>query len=155
MDTQTLEQKIQNGEINYEDFEKRFKELNSQLKEFQNQLEYITEIKKDEARFRALLQKVSGMNSSELMESLRGLGYKYKSDLKDAFKNVGYRLLEQTRAGKRADVYYGIMRIFVSYNLEFPKILLEAFKPYYSDEMFKVFIFSFLSGLLSQEQSEQ
>jgi len=155
MDAQTLEQQLQTGELNYDDFEDRFNELKKQLKEFQEQLEYAADIKKDEKKFQTLLQKVAGKNASEQIESLHGLGYALKKDLGDAFTNMGYRLLEQTRAGKRADVHYGIMRIFVSYNREFPKTLLEAFKPYYSDEMFKVFIFSFLSGIIGKEYQQE
>lgn len=155
MDAQTLEQMLINGDINYDTFEARYNKLKQQRNELLQQLEYAVEIKKDEKKFKTLLQKLAGENASELIESLRGLGYVYKKDLGDAFANMGYRLLEQTRACKRADVHYSIMRIFVSYNREFPKILLEAFKPYYSDELFKVFIFSFLSGIIGNEQSEQ
>ncbi len=159
METQILELQLQTGEINYDDFEARFNELKKQQEEFQKQLEYATSIKKDDKRFEILLQKIEGMNASELIETLNKLGYALKkenNDFSKAFENMGYRLLEQTRAGKRADVHYGIMRIFVSYKREFPKTLLEAFKPYYSDEMFKVFIFSFLSGIIGKEyQSEK
>lgn len=66
---------------------------------------------------------------------------------------MGYRLLEQTRAGKRDDVYYGFLRIFVAAKESFPLDLVEAFKPYYSDEIFKVFIFTFLSGIIGEEQN--
>mgnify|MGYP005840693429 CR=1 FL=1 len=155
MDAQKLEQQLQTGELNYDDFEARFNELKKQQKDLQEQLEYAVDIKKDEKKYGSLLQRVAGKNTSELIESLRGLGYVYKKDLGEAFTNMGYRLLEQTRAGKRADVHYGIMRIFISYNREFPKILLEAFKPYYSDEMFKVFIFSFLSGIIGKEEQTE
>jgi len=164
MAAQTSEQQLQTSNLNYEDFEARFNYLKKQLKEFQEQLEYAVDIKKDEKRFVKLLQKVAGNNASILIDDLHRLGGELKkkgekkegNDFTKKFESMIYRLLEQTRIGKRDDVYYGIFRVFVSLNEEFPKNLIEVFKPIYSDEMFKVFIFSFLSGIIGKEyQSEQ
>lgn len=164
MEAQTLEQQLQTGNLNYEDFEARFNELKKQLKEFQEQLEYAVEIKKDEKKFGTLLQKVAGKNASILIDDLNKLGYALRkngekiegNDFTKKFESLIFRLLEQARAGKRSDVHYSIFRIFVSLKEEFPPKLIQAFKPYYSDELFKVFIFSFLSGIIGKDnQSEQ
>lgn len=164
MDAQTLDKQLQTGKLNYDDFEVRFNELKQQQKELQEQLEYAIEIKKDEGRFKTLLQRVAGKNASILIDDLNRLGYalrkngekKEGADFTKKFESMIFRLLEQARAGKRSDVHYGIFRIFVSLKEEFPPKLIQAFKPYYSDEMFKVFIFSFLSGIIGKEYiSEQ
>jgi hypothetical protein len=55
--------------------------------------------------------------------------------------------MEQTRAGKRDDVFYSFLRIYMSENISFDKKLLLAFK-HPNNEMFKVLIFSFLSGII-------
>lgn len=125
--------------------------------ELQEKLEHATAIKKDDVDLLKIYNRVAGNNASNLMDKLRGLSFSLSNDkqLKDAFQKAGYRLLEQTRVAKRDDVYYGILRIFISTQQEFPKNLAEPFKPVYSDEMFKVLIFSFLSGILQSKENEQ
>lgn len=135
------------------DFENYFEELNKKYDEFQRLIEYASELKKDEKKFENLYKQVARRNASNLVESLTHKGRAFKKELGDAFENMGYRLLEQTRAGKRDDVYYGILRIFVANKRKFPDELVEAFKPIYSDEIFKVFIFSFLSGIIGKENN--
>ncbi len=150
-----LEEQFHSGELNYEDFENFFFELKNTRKKLQNLLEYASDIKKDEKKFKDLHRRLAGANATDLIENLKRKGYAYKKELGEAFENMGYRLLEQTRAGKRDDVYYGLLRIFVSYKKKFPDELVEAFKPIYSEEMFKVFIFSFLSGIIGKEQQTE
>jgi hypothetical protein len=58
--------------------------------------------------------------------------------------------MEQTRAGKRDDVFYSFPRIYMSVNASFDKKLLLAFKNP-NNEMFKVLIFSFLSGIIEEK----
>ncbi|MGB9665336.1 MAG: hypothetical protein ACPL25_10540, partial [Ignavibacteria bacterium] len=130
-----------------------YRKLSDQINEFQSLLEEAYENNRND-EFYYFLSSVKGKNSSELIERLKKYGYtlRKKGNLSKAFKNMGYRLLEQARAGKRDDVFYSIMRIFVSAKEDFPLVLIEAFKPYYSQEMFKIFIFSFLSGVLGQEE---
>ncbi|MGK9475604.1 hypothetical protein [Melioribacter sp. OK-6-Me] len=134
------------------DFQDYYNELNQKYDEFQKLLEYASELKKDEKEFGKLYRRVAGRNASELVDKLNRKGYAFKKELGDAFENMGYRLLEQTRAGKKEDVYYGILRIFVAHKINFPGELIEAFKPIYTDEMFKVFIFSFLSSIIGEEK---
>lgn len=151
-----LEEQFQTGKLEYDDFKKIFDKLKETQKQLQYLLEHASEIKKDEKKFNYLYRTLAGENASELIEQLTRLGYALRKDLSEAFSNIGYRLLEQTRAGKRDDVYYGILRVFVANNRKFPDNLVEVFKPIYSDEMFKVFIFSFLSGIIGKEnQSEK
>ncbi|MBU2447376.1 MAG: hypothetical protein KJ666_17635 [Bacteroidetes bacterium] len=150
-----LKEQLSTNDLKYEDWNSCFYKLKNTQKELQNLLEYASDIKKDEKKFKDLQRRLAGENATELIESLKRKGYVLKKELGDAFENMGYRLLEQTRAGKRDDVYYGILRIFVSNKRKFPDELVEVFKPIYSEEMFKVFIFSFLSGIIGKEQQTE
>ncbi len=150
-----LDEQLKKGKPNFPDFKEFFDTLMKIQREFQSKLEYAAEMKKDQREFENLYKTVAGINASDLVDKLTKLGYRLKNELGDAFGNMGYRLLEQTRAGKRDGVYYGILRIFVSQNKKFPDQLVEAFKPIYSDEMFKVFIFSFLSGIIGNETKNE
>lgn len=151
-----LKEKLTNDNFTYQDFEACYKTLSHENLEFQKLLEEAFEINKDDKQLYGLLRKVKLLNSSELIDKLKRVGYSIRkssnSTMKNSFSNLGYRLLEQARAGKRDDVYYGFLRIFISVKENFPLELVEAFKPYYSDEMFKVFIFTFLSGVIGQEE---
>lgn len=147
-----LNDQIKDGQPVFKDFEDYLNELNKKHDEFQELVEYASSLKKDEKGFDRLYKQVAGTNASELVDKLTRIGHAFKSELGEAFENMGYRLLEQTRAGKREDVYYGILRIFVTNKSKFPDDLVEAFKPIYTEEMFKVFIFSFLSGIIGEEQ---
>lgn len=149
-----LKEKIQNGNYTIQDFTACYKELAQNLIEFQKILEDVYENDKDNLEIRNLLSQVSTKNSSVLVDRMKRLGFALRKNkiVKESLINSGYRLMEQTRAGKRDDVYYGLLRIFISAKESFPLDLIEAFKPHYSDEMFKVLIFSFLSGVISQEE---
>lgn len=157
MTLQELQLKVVNEDFTFLDFQKYYSKISQEFSEFKKILEDACSLKKEDKELRTLLQRVSGQNASELMEKLKKLGYALRksnnSKLKDAFTNMGYRLLEQTRAGKREEVYYGLLRIFVAAKENFRLELVEAFKPHYSDEMFKVFIFTFLSGIIGEEQN--
>ena len=150
-----LEKQLENGEPLLKDFKEYFENLNKKQKKLQSLLEYATEMKKDQKEFEALYKTIAGKNASDMVDKLTKLGYGLKKELGGAFESMGYRLLEQARAGKREDVYYGILRIFVASKIKFPDDLVEAFKPVYSDEMFKVFIFSFLSGIIGKEKQNE
>ena len=150
-----LEQQLKDAKPEYKKFREYYNNLKKQQMEFQRLLEYAIDLKKDEIEFQKLYREVTARNTSDLVDALMRKGYAFRKDLGDAFQNVGYRLLEQTRAGKRDDVYYGILRVFVSQNKKFPDDLVEAFKPIYTDEMFKVFIFSFLSGIIGKEKQNE
>jgi hypothetical protein len=148
-----LEEGLRNGKASAEDYREAINSLGKALWKIQELLEWATE-RRDDKDLSRLYRQVAGYNASSLIDKLRGLGYRYKKDdaLSDALGKQGYRLLEQTRAGKREDVFYGLLRIFISLKREVPPMLVEAFKPIYSDEIFKVFVFSFLSGVLGREE---
>ncbi|MHB8338548.1 MAG: hypothetical protein ACYDEE_14125 [Ignavibacteriaceae bacterium] len=156
-----LKEHLSTEKPKYEDFEGCYYALKNTQIELQNLLEYASDFKRpgvkteEEKKFKDLHRRLAGANSTEVIENLKKKGYAFKKELGTAFENMGYRLLEQTRAGKRDDVYYGILRIFVANKMKFPDELVEAFKPIYSEEMFKVFIFSFLSGIIGKEQQNE
>ena len=62
--------------------------------------------------------------------------------------------MEQIRAGKRSDAFYSILRIFISNNVNLDKEILTAFEQP-DDEMFKVLLLSFLSGIIQNESKEK
>lgn len=156
MTIQELQEKVVTGNFNYSDFDMYYKNISQEFSQFKKILEEACTLKKDDKNFYTLLYTISAQNSSVLIEKLKKLGYAIRKNkshvLQNSIANMGYRLLEQTRAGKREDVYYGLLRIFISAKENFPLDLVEAFKPYYSDEMFKVFIFTFLSGIIGEEE---
>lgn len=153
-----LENQLKSGEPKADDFKKVYKNLKDKLLTLQKQVEYAKSLNREkEKEFEDLYKDLAGYNTANLMEKLRGYGYalrqkKKHKGLKDAFEGIGYRILEKARAGKRSEVYHMILRIFIAQKAEIPKILNEPFKPVYSKEMFKVFLFSFLGGVLGKEQ---
>lgn len=154
-----LRKQLQGGNPALESFRQTYQYLQKLQREFLRLLEWAVEDQKGKANkenFEALYQQVAGWNSSKLMEELKKEGFRLKkySDLKNAFDQQGYRILELVRAGKRDDVFYAILRIFVSAKKKFPPQLVEAFKPVYSDELFKIFLFSFLSSILAEEETK-
>ena len=148
---QKLKEDISTGMSNINDFKAFFKELKDTEIDFLNLLEYVSNLKKDDKEFQNFYLMISNYNLSDLIEKIKRKGYVLRKELGESFGTMGYRLIEQTREGKREDVYYGLLRIFVSNSKKFPEELIEAFKPKYSDEMFKIFIFTFLSCILEKE----
>ena len=155
-----LKKQLKEGKPNLEAFQRAYQDLRKLQRELQDLLQWAAEDQRgrdDGKKFRWLYRQVAGWNAAELMESLKRTGFALKKDrdLKDTFDRQGYRILELVRAGKRDEVFHAVFRIFVSAKKEFPAQLVEAFKPVYSDKLFKVFLFSFLSGILGKEDSEQ
>ncbi|GIX01857.1 MAG: hypothetical protein KatS3mg112_0794 [Thermogutta sp.] len=156
---QQLEEQLKEGTPDVKEFYKAYDALTALSRRLQSLLQWAAEDRRgteNEKKFLGLYRQVAGWNASDLMESLKRTGFALKknSDLKDAFDRQGYRILELVRAGKRDETFHAILRIFVSAKKEFPSQLVEAFKPVYSDQLFKVFLFSFLSGILGQEEME-
>jgi CRISPR-associated protein Cst1 len=152
--------KDRDNEPNFNDFQKFCRDLQKVQRDFQNLLQWAVEDqrgKENEKEFRGLYRQVAGWNASDLMERLKRTGFALKKDrdLKDAIDRQGYRILELVRAGKRDEAFHAILRIFVSAKKDFPSQLVEAFKPIYSEELFKVFLFSFLSGILGKEEETE
>lgn len=146
-----LKEKVKNDNFTYEDFEKYYYQKKEQDKEFLSLLEWASQLKKDDKDLLNLLRKCALDNVSDLIVDLKSLGYGIQNELGEDFEKMGYRLLEQIRAGKRSDVMYGITRIFISHKKNVPDTLIEAFKPYYDIETFKCLLYTFLSAAIKSE----
>jgi inorganic triphosphatase YgiF len=151
------EQLMKADKPSIEQFRQAYQELRKLSRKLQELLQWISERHRSEKEFENLYRQIAGWNASELIERLKrtGLAFKQDRDLKDAFDRQGYRLLELVRTGARDEVFHSILRIFVSAKKKFPDHLVEAFKPIYSDELFKILLFSFLSGILGKEQEDK
>lgn len=136
-------------------FSQFYKQFQQDQKDFIKYLELAYEKSGRDKDVGKMLSEMSGKNASDLMESLKKLGYAVQKSLGEDFEKAGYRLMEQTRAGKRSDVMYGITRIFMANRQNLPDILNEAFKPYYSDELFKCFMFTFLSSAIKPKENKE
>ena len=132
------------------EFKDTLNELNNAKIQYLQLLEILADGDKD---FNTLYQSVSQSNLSECVDRLNSIGNSRKKNtaLKKAFEGMGYRLMEQTRAGRRDDVFHSILRLYITCNQPFDKELLIAFKQSNS-EMFKVLIFSFLSGVMEPKK---
>lgn len=152
-----LQEQLSKGQTNLENFKQAYSTLQKAQRGLQELLQWAVEQNWASKDFKKLYRQIAGWNASDLVESLKktGSALRNDNDLKDAFDRQGYRILELVRAGRRDDVFHSILRIFVSARKEFPTHLVEAFKPIYSDELFKVFLFSFLSGILGKESENQ
>lgn len=127
-------------------FKTALAELNDAKIQYLQLLELMADSDKE---FNALFMDVSRRNLADCVDKLNALGRQRKQNatLRKAFGGMGYRLMEQTRAEKKDEVFYGILRLYMTSNQTFDKELLIAFKQ--ADcEMFKVLIFSFLSGII-------
>ncbi len=148
-----IEKKLKNGNIQILDFKdlmNNYKEAGNKIKEL---LEWGSEIERDNKDLSKLYYQIAGYKASELIDDLRSLGYALskENEIKKSFESQGYRLLEQVRSCRKEEVFHNILRIFISRKKEVPLKLVEAFKPIYSDNLFKIFLFSFLSGILGKE----
>jgi hypothetical protein len=121
-------------------------ELNDAKIQYLQLLELLADTDKE---FYALFQDASRRNFADCVDKLNAIGRQRKQNatLRKAFEGMGYRLMEQTRAGKKDEVFHGILRLYMTSNQSFDKELLIAFKQA-DNEMFKVLIFSFLSGII-------
>jgi ribonuclease HI len=146
-----IKQNMNNPQKMKEELNKFGHFLKNLQQNFVKTLEYASRITKDE-KIDKLYRRWAQKNISDLIDKLRDEGGKVarEKSLKEDFDKVIFRLMELTRLGKRSEVFYGIYRIFVARNKEIPKVLCEPFKPIYSDEIFKVMIFSFLSGIMEK-----
>lgn len=163
---QKLEEQLQKNEVSYESFKEAVdahKELSFDL---QRLVEYACKVAEgqEKEKFERLYKTLASKNASDLCDMLRKEGerLKYRSELYERFydvdkespKSIVFRILELTRLGKRSDVFHIFLREFLNAKESMSQNLMNAFKPVYSDEMFKVFIYSFLSGLLGQTASK-
>jgi uncharacterized membrane-anchored protein YjiN (DUF445 family) len=152
-----LQEKIKNNQINYKEFEDAVKSYQSLSFEIQKILEYAYKNAqgKDREELYKLYENFSLENAGEMAEKLNKLGYALKNDndyekVVSALSDQAYRIMEKTRHAQRSEVQYMITRVFVVNKKEIPELLSRAFNLDYSDELFKTFIYSFLSGILGE-----
>lgn len=152
-----LNEKIQNNQTNPDDFKRAIKEYKDLASEIQEILKYAYKnaTGKNKEELYKLYLEFSLENAGEMVEKLRRLGYslKKKGDYKEivsALSDQAFRIMEKTRHAQRNEVQYMITRIFWVNKREIPKLLAQAFNPIYPDELFKTFIYSFLSGILGE-----
>lgn len=150
-----LKEKVKNNQ--YDDFENIVKEYKNLGFEIQEILEYAVKYTpgEEKERLQKLYEKFSYDNAGEMIERLRSLGYAFRYDknyknVVDAFQDQAFRIMERVRHSQRSEVQYLTTRIFVANEKEIPILLTKAFNPIYSDELFKTFIYSFLSGILGE-----
>lgn len=149
---QNLEDEIKNGKPNIDAFKTAFKELKKTMVHLQKLVEY----QKDEDNdFYTFYNQIAEANYVDLIDELNTLGFTQRKNAKmrDAFKTMGYRLMEQTRAGKRDDVFHSLLRIHISSKENMSPKLVQPFK-HPNDDMFKVLIFSYLSGAIDTKSNE-
>lgn len=156
---QELQEQLRQGAPEFESFQRTYRLLTNMTDQFRHLLEWATEEQRgqrQEANFYRLYCQMAAQSASELLDRLKRYGYALRQDsgLKDAFENQGYRLMQLIRAGKREEVFYSLLRIFVANRREMQLLMIEPFKPVYPDNLFKIFLFAFLSGVLGQEGAE-
>jgi len=127
-------------------FKKAQYELDDAKIHYLQLLEFLADSDKE---FNVLFQNASKRNFADCVDKLNSIGIQRKKNevLRKSFQSMGYRLMEQTRAGKKDEVFHGMLRLYMTSNQSFDKELLIAFKQS-NNEMFKVLIFSFLSGII-------
>ncbi len=129
---------------------KLFKDTLTELNDAKIQYLQLLELLADsDKEFYSMFQDASRRNFADCVDKLNAIGRQRKQNptLRKAFEGMGYRLMEQTRAGKKDEVFHGILRLYMTSNQSFDKELLIAFKQA-DNEMFKVLVFSFLSGII-------
>lgn len=102
-----------------------------------------------------LLKELQQNEPDFLIENLKRSGYRIAKDnnsLKEAINKEALRILEQVRLGKRDAVIGMLMRNFTIRNIKMPSELIEVLKPKYDINLFRAFIYAFLSGFITTEE---
>lgn len=132
------------------------------LKDFIKALECVKEeLEKDGTKahemrvVNGLLKDLQRSEPDFLIENLKRAGYgvaQNNKSMKDAINREALRMLEQVRLGKRDAVIGMLMRNFTVRNVKMPAELVEALKPKYDTNLFRAFIYAFLSGFITTEE---
>ncbi len=127
--------------------------------ELQNVLKFAADNSQGDARhtLRRLYKEVSEKNISNLYDKLNSLAYSIKQNdksLADALNKQIYRLMEKTRLGLRSEVANMLVRAFAAQQKAVPELLMQVFNPIYTDEEFKVLMYSFLGGIIKEKDNE-
>lgn len=152
-----LQEKIKNNQINYDDFKSAVDVYNGLAFDLEKVLEFAARNSAggNKEKMWKLYYDFSIKNVAEMCDKLNKLGYAIRNDkncknIVSTLNDQSFRIIEKTRHVLRSEVEYMIMRIFVANKKEIPPLLSKAFNPVYPDEIFKVFIYSFLSGILGE-----
>jgi hypothetical protein len=132
------------------------------LKDFVNAIEFVKrEIEKDDTKkdqtklINGILKELQRSEPDFLIENLKRAGYRIAQEnksIKNAINNEALRMLEMVRLGKREAVIGMLMRIFTIRNTKLPQELIEALKPKYDINLFRAFLYAFLSGFITKEE---
>lgn len=132
------------------------------LKDFIKALECVKkELEKDGTKTNeikivsGLLKELQKSEPDFLIENLKRIGYgiaQNNNSIKDAINKEALRMLELARLGKKDAVIGMLMRIFTIRNVQIPKELIEALKPKYDINLFRAFIYAFISGFITTEE---
>lgn len=135
------------------------------LKDFAKALECVIEnLEKDGKQaqklpsVRVLLEDLRRSEPDFLIENLRRVGYaiaQNNKSMKEAINKEALRILEQVRLGKRDAVVGMLIRNFAIHNIQMPPELVEALKPKYNINLFRAFVYAFLSGFIPKEENER
>ncbi|MCM8827496.1 MAG: hypothetical protein NC904_08305 [Candidatus Omnitrophica bacterium] len=115
--------------------------------------------KGDTYKIDRIINKLKRTEPDYLVERLRSIGYRLaqekNSNFKSAIESQAFRILEQTRLGKRDAVIGMLLRIFMANNKKFPQELIEALKESkYDINLFRSFIYAFLSAFIDTTKEE-
>lgn len=132
------------------------------LRDFAKALECVIEnLEKDSTKaqelksVRVLLRDLQRSEPDFLIENLKRVGYaiaQNNKSIKEAINKEALRILEQVRLGKRDAVVGMLIRNFAIHNIPIPSELVEALKPKYDLNLFRAFIYAFLSGFITIEE---
>lgn len=130
------------------------------LKDFLNAVKVVKkelETKNENEKIRKIDYLLKILESNEpdfLIERLKSKGKTIattKASIKKAINDSSLRILEQVRLGKRDAVIGMLMRIFVVNQTKMPEELIEALKPKYDINLFRAFIYAFLSSFIESK----
>jgi len=154
---------VSQGKVKIKEFREAFAALDDFTVNLQDTLEELLKRSgiEDKDEWRYWWMRLAQRNSAKLCEELRKYGFSLRKERevyeriydreKKKPRGLAYRILELTRLGKRDEVFFSLLNIFQG--VEIKPDLARAFNPVYSDELFRVFVYSFLSGLLGPEKS--
>ena len=113
-----------------------YKELNNQ-KDSKKEVLY---------KLKALISSINSKNYEYLLEKIKrdSKRLSINKEIASSINKEMFRILEQTRLGKKDIVIGMFIRIFTAKKEQFPKSLIDATK--YEDNIFKSYIYAFLSN---------
>ncbi len=159
-----LNKRVIQGEVKFDEFKEYIEKYKNLSFKIEKILEYATKSAEESEKEKIwkLYKEFLHKNVSDLPDKLRNIGYSLRENSsiyerfydkeKKKLKGIVYRIIELTRLGKREEVYFTLLHEFQG--VEFPFLLARAFNPIYPDDIFKIFIYSFLSGIIGEKETE-